>query len=161
MFMMLIARRGLILFLFCLPVCSFSQPVNLKFGHLSTNNGLSQSNVTCILQDRMGFLWFGTQNGLNRYDGYQFTVYRNDPHDSSSLSNNYIKSIVEDISGNLWVGTWGGGVCRFNQEKANFVRYSPRPGGLSDNFINCVRTDHTGNLWIGTETGGLDKMAPV
>ena len=156
-----IVRRGLILLLYCIPFCSFSQPANLKFSHLSTNNGLSQSNVTCILQDRMGFLWFGTQNGLNRYDGYQFIVYRNDPRDPSSLSNNYIKSIVEDTAGNLWIGTWGGGICRFDQEKASFVRYSSRPGGLSDDFINCVRKDHAGNLWVGTETGGLNKMDPA
>jgi len=159
-----IVRRGLILLLYCIPFYSFSQPVTIKFGHLSTNNGLSQSNVTCILQDKMGFLWFGTQNGLNRYDGYQFTVYRNDPKDSTSLSNNYIRSVIEDAHGNLWIGTWGGGVCKFNQEKATFTRYTHDPRrttSLSDNFVNCLRVGYTGDLWVGTESGGLDKMDPA
>jgi signal transduction histidine kinase/ligand-binding sensor domain-containing protein/DNA-binding response OmpR family regulator len=158
------ARWGLILLFSFMTVCAFTQPATIKFAHLSTNNGLSQSNVTCILQDRTGFLWFGTQNGLNRYDGYQFTVYRNDPKDSTSLSNNYIRSIAEDANGNLWIGTWGGGVCKLNQNKATFTRfiYDPQHGtSLSDNFINCLRVDHAGSLWIGTESGGLNKMDPV
>src|ERR1700712_3940086 len=112
------------LIIFCCPILCYTQPANIKFTHFSTINGLSQSNVTCIIQDKMGFLWFGTQNGLNRYDGYQFTVYRNDPTDSGSLSNNYIKSLVEDADGNLWVGTWGGGINRFDPEKISFTHYT-------------------------------------
>ncbi len=148
----------MVVLLFCLSLQVLAQPVTMKFTHLSTNSGLSQSNVTCILQDKMGFLWFGTQNGLNRYDGYQFTVYRNDPKDSASISNNYIRSIVEDSRGDLWIGTWGGGICRFRQDKNTFTRFTQRPGGLSDNFVNCLAIDHNGLLWAGTENGGLDKM---
>ncbi len=156
-----IAGRVLILLFCCMPFCSISQPVPIKFSRFSTNNGLSQSNVTCILQDKTGFLWFGTQNGLNRYDGYQFTVYHNDPKDTTSLSNNYIKSIAEDADGRLWIGTWGGGLNRFDPEKGTFTCYAHdprRPGGLTDNFVNCVRADNKGNLWIGTESGGLCRM---
>ncbi|MHA4809353.1 two-component regulator propeller domain-containing protein [Flavitalea flava] len=157
---MSLVRLVVILLICCLPGLVYSQSGNIKFSHLSTNNGLSQSNVTCILQDKMGFIWFGTQNGLNKYDGYQFTVYRNDPKDSASLSNNYIKSLAEDANGNLWIGTWGGGINMFNQEKANFSHYTRvnRKNSLSDDFVNCVRTDREGNLWIGTENGGLNKM---
>ena len=155
------ARWGMLISLYCLPILSLSQPVSIKFSHLNTINGLSQGNVTCILQDRMGFLWFGTQNGLNRYDGYQFIVYRNDPKDPASLSNNFIKSIAEDDAGNLWVGTWGGGINRFSQESANFTRYTHNPqknNGLSDDFVNCLRTDKEGHLWIGTESGGVNRL---
>ncbi|HEX9510526.1 MAG TPA: two-component regulator propeller domain-containing protein [Puia sp.] len=148
------------LFIYCCPIFGYSQPVNIKFSHLNALIGLSQSNVTCILQDRMGFLWFGTQNGLNRYDGYQFTIYRNDPTDTCSLSNNYIKSMAEDADGNLWVGTWGGGINRFDPEKASFTRYTHdrRKNSLSDDFVSCLRTDKEGNLWIGMDNGGLNKM---
>jgi signal transduction histidine kinase/ligand-binding sensor domain-containing protein/DNA-binding response OmpR family regulator len=158
------ARRSLCLLILCLPLCSFPQPVTIKFSHLSTNNGLSQSNVTCILQDRAGFLWFGTQNGLNRWDGYQFTVYRNDPKDSTSLSNNYIKSLAEDAQGNIWIGTWGGGINRLNQYRYSFSHFGHdphQPNSLSDNFVNCVRLDQAGHLWVGTESGGLNRMDPA
>src|SRR5271170_4055935 len=91
-------------------VVAFPQAGNLKFGHIGTDAGLSQSNVTCILQDSRGLMWFGTQDGLNRYDGYRFTVYKNDPLDPVSLSNNYIKDIKDDAKGNIWVATLGGGL---------------------------------------------------
>ena len=158
------ARRSLVLLILCLPLCSFPQPVTIKFSHLSTNNGLSQSNVTCILQDRAGFLWFGTQNGLNRWDGYQFTIFRNDPKDSTSLSNNYIRCLTEDTLGNIWIGTWGGGINCLNQNKYSFSHFGHdprRPNSLSDNFVNCVTLDHAGHLWVGTESGGLNRMDPA
>ena len=145
----------------CLPAMGRSQPAFIKFSHLSTNSGLSQSNVTCIIQDRMGFIWLGTQNGLNKYDGYQFIVYRNDPKDSTSLSNNYIKSLSVDTAGNIWVGTWGGGINRFNAEKGNFTRYlnnKQRKNSLPDNFVNCIKGDKEGNIWIGTESCGLVRL---
>jgi signal transduction histidine kinase/ligand-binding sensor domain-containing protein/DNA-binding response OmpR family regulator len=145
----------------CLPVMVRSQPALIKFSHLSTNSGLSQSNVTCIIQDKLGFIWLGTQNGLNKYDGYQFIVYRNDPKDSSSLSNNYIKSITQDTEGNIWVGTWGGGINRFDAEKGNFTRYQynkQRKSSLPDDFVNCLKADKEGNIWIGTESGGLTRL---
>lgn len=164
MIMMRTARRSLFLSILFLPLCSFPQPVTIKFSHLSTNSGLSQSNVTCILQDRAGFLWFGTQNGLNRWDGYQFTVYRNDPKDPASLSNNYIRSLTEDARGNIWIGTWGGGINRLNENKYSFSHFGHdphQPNSLSDNFVNCVTLDQTGHLWIGTESGGLNRMDPA
>ncbi len=96
------------LFLFA-STLSFSQYQNFKFGHLGTAQGLSNSNVYCILQDNHGFLWFGTRDGLNKYDGYSFTVYKNNPADKNSLSNNRINGMVEDADGMLWLATWGGG----------------------------------------------------
>src|SRR5690606_13586814 len=86
---------------------AYSQSVaqDLEFQNFSTRHGLSQSNVWDIMQDRKGFIWVGTEDGLNVYDGYTFTIYRNDPLDSSSLSNSNIHCIKEDKEGNLWIGT--------------------------------------------------------
>jgi ligand-binding sensor domain-containing protein len=78
---------------------------DLKFEHLSVEQGLSQSTVRCILQDRRGFLWIGTHDGLNRYDGRGFKVFRHDPGDTTSLSNNCIIAIVEYRQGYLWLAT--------------------------------------------------------
>ncbi len=86
----------------------------LKFEHLFIEDGLSQSSVFDIYQDRQGFFWFGTQDGLNCYDGYSFKVYRADPHDSSAITDNYIQVIREDEFGNMWIGTAGGGLNRFD-----------------------------------------------
>src|SRR5688572_12981239 len=77
----------------------------LHFEALTINDGLSQGMITCMLQDRYGFMWFGTKDGLNRYDGYQFVVYRRNDADKNSLSDNYINSLFEDSRGRLWVGT--------------------------------------------------------
>src|SRR5688572_11997174 len=93
---------------------SFAQHKNLKFEHLGTHEGLSHSNTICMLQDRRGFMWFGTRDGLNKYDGYSFTVYRNKTNDKTSLSCNIINDIAEDSNGGLWIATWGGGLSYYN-----------------------------------------------
>ena len=80
---------------------------DIIFTNISIEQGLSQSVVICILQDSQGFLWFGTQDGLNRYDGYEFKIYKNDPDDIQSLSNDWVTSIVEESDGTLWIGTLG------------------------------------------------------
>jgi len=128
----------------------------IKFDHLSLEHGLSQSVVTTMLQDSKGFMWFGTQDGLNRYDGYDFKVYKNDPEDPNSLSINYILSLLEDSEGNLWVGTNGGGLNRFDRDLDAFTRFvseSDDSKGLSSNFVNAIYEDSNGNLWIGTGAG--------
>src|SRR5579859_3675836 len=78
-----------------------AQQQKLKFNRLDINDGLSQNNVLCVLQDSRGFMWFGTRDGLNKYDGYQIRIYRNDPKDPHSISNNFISSLVEDAQGNI------------------------------------------------------------
>ena len=95
--------------LFTLPSLAYPQSQDIKFEHLSVEDGLSHNTVYCIFQDSQGFMWFGTEDGLNKYDGYTFTIYRNDPDDTLSLSNSQIRTIHEDPSGALWIGTGGGG----------------------------------------------------
>src|SRR3712207_5949939 len=86
----------------------------LKFSHISDEQGLSEGVVNCIARDSKGFMWFGTQDGLNRYDGYKITYYRHNPADSNTISNNFIWSIYEDRQGLIWIGTNGGGLNSFN-----------------------------------------------
>jgi PAS domain S-box-containing protein len=139
-----------------LPVLALQQ--NIKFQHLSLEDGLSQSTVYAILQDSQGFIWFGTQDGLNKYDGYEFTVYRHDPSDAYSLSHNEIFAIYEDSNGTLWIGT-SKGLNRFDRQKNRFIRYLHKnTNSLSHNSIWSIYEDNMGILWIGTDGGGLSQF---
>jgi len=137
-----------------------AQSPEFKFEHISIAQGLSQGTVFCILQDSKGFMWFGTQNGLNRYDGNTFKVYDYDPRNPNSLSYNMVLSIYEDKSGMIWVGTWGGGLNKFDPKTEKFTVYKSdpqKPDSLSDNNINAIYEDRSGSLWIGTHNG-LNKF---
>ena len=124
---------------FVLPaVAARSQSDNLSFEHLGTAQGLSHSNVICAIQGSRGFMWFGTREGLNRYDGYTFTIYKNKIGDDKSLANNLVNALVEDSHGYLWVGTWGGGVDRYDRNTQQFVHFrhdSTKRGSLSSNLV--------------------------
>ena len=144
-----------------LPVFAFPQNMHLSFEHLGTTKGLSHSNVLCALQDSRGFMWFGTREGLDRYDGYTFTVYKNKVGDDKSLANNLVNAIVEDAQGYLWIGTWGGGVDRYDRKTNTFTHYRhdpANPASLSSNLVLCLLRDSRGMIWVGTEDGGLNCM---
>jgi len=101
-------------------------------------------------------MWFGTEDGLNRYDGYKFTVYRNNPKDSTSVSSNNIHTIYEDSRGNLWIGSNGGGLSLYNKNTESFIRFKATIDDertISDNFITAIYEDSKNNLWIGTYRG--------
>jgi two-component system sensor histidine kinase ChiS len=135
----------------------------LDFKHYTTEQGLSHSNVFAMLQDSTGFMWFGTDDGLNKFDGYTFTVYKNDPNDPHSLSNNQIIAIEEGPDGLLWIATYRGGLNQFNPATGKFTvfQYNPLnpndPKGLGHENINAMKIDKEGTLWIGTGRG-LDKF---
>ncbi|HUB60545.1 MAG TPA: two-component regulator propeller domain-containing protein, partial [Puia sp.] len=158
----MVLRRYLsILPLLLTTTLAYPQTAHLFFEHLGTAQGLSQSNVICSLQDSRGFMWFGTREGLNKYDGYSFTVYKNEIGDDRSLSNNLIIDMVEDSRGDLWVGTWGGGLDLFDRKTDQFTHFQHRagdPGSISSNLVQALLRDSRGTLWIGTEDGGLDRM---
>lgn len=138
------------------------QSPKLKFSHINSFQGLSNSTVESIYQDSRGFMWFGTRDGLNRYDGYQITVFKNSPADASSISDDYIRCLYEDSRHNLWIGT-SNGLNRFDQFKNTFTRYKHAANDLasiSGNTINCIYTDHKGNLWTGTADGCLNLYQP-
>ena len=145
----------------CISVPAFSQNQHIKFEYLQTNAGLSQSNVLCITQDSRGFMWFGTRDGLNKYDGYSFTVYKNNKKNKYSISNNYVPDIAESKNGDLWIATWGGGLNKYIREKNEFIAYKhdeKNPNSISNDFITSVKEDSDGNVWVGTENGGLNMF---
>lgn len=133
----------------------FAQNDQVKFQRLGLEQGLSQSTIFCILQDRRGFMWFGTQDGLNRYDGYTFTVYRHEPRNANSLSSSLVSALIEDHESMLWVGT-DRGLNRFDprtQQVTRFFHDSTDHQSLSHDWINVICEDHAGTLWIGTRNG--------
>lgn len=106
-----------------------AQPTDIHFERFSIDDGLSKNSVTCIFQDSPEFMWMGTFNGLNRYDGYRFTIFRHNPKDSTSLSNNQITAIYEtSFNGKraLWIGTTNG-LNRFDPRTQQFARYMHDP----------------------------------
>ncbi|MCH8963184.1 MAG: hypothetical protein IH820_18190 [Bacteroidetes bacterium] len=115
-----------------------------------------------ITQDSQGFMWFGTWDGLNKYDGYSFTIYRHDPEDSTSISNSGVTSLYVDHSDALWVGTWDG-LNRFDPATETFSRYQHDPNdpySVSHDGITAIYEDHQGILWVGT-WGGLNRFDPA
>ncbi|CAN5439286.1 hypothetical protein BH09BAC5_BH09BAC5_03490 [soil metagenome] len=144
-----------------LPGKSYAQ--DYKFNHLGVRNGLSQYVVNCILEEKNGFMWFGTQEGLNRYDGYNFTVFKRNPEDSNSLSNNFVYCILQDQSGIIWIGTNGGGLNSFNPVTGNFSHFLNDPDNkfsISNNVVRALHEDKDRNIWIGTD-GGLNLLDPI
>lgn len=134
-----------------------SQSSSIRFDNISIDDKLSQSSVNSIVQDARGFLWIGTQDGLNRYDGYDFQVFRNDPEDENSLSNNYIYSIYEDRDSNLWVGTERG-LNRINARTHRIDRFlvgkrQNTKAVLSE--ITALVDAPENKLWVGTANSGL------
>jgi ligand-binding sensor domain-containing protein len=139
------------------------EPQKFNFKHLSSKEGLSDDKVRAILKDSHGFMWFGTWVGLNRYDGYQFKIYKKQLNNSNSLSNDIITAIHEDKSGKLWLGTIGG-LNRFDPTTEMFKRYVHNPQdseSLSNDILVSITEDRNGNFWIGTWGGGLIHFDPV
>jgi signal transduction histidine kinase/ligand-binding sensor domain-containing protein/DNA-binding response OmpR family regulator len=143
-------RRCSIL-LVCFIITEMLHARSVTFRQLTIDNGLSQNAVYAILQDTKGFVWLGTQDGLNRYDGLSFTTYRHNPFDSTSLSANHITALFEDRRGFLWIGTVEGRVDRFHRRTETFQRL--RTGVTSE--ITAIVEDTSGNIWVGTRSDGL------
>jgi ligand-binding sensor domain-containing protein len=146
------------------PTTSLSPAAqDLKFEHLTAEQGLSNNRVLSILKDSTGFMWFGTFDGLNRFDGYKFKVFRHDPGDENSLSANVIEVVYEDQSGSLWIGTSGGGLNRFDPKTERFTHYRHDPDdprSLGSDTVLAIHQSRDGALWIGTGGGGLNLYDP-
>ena len=146
----------LLLFSFCRN--TYAQNDSLRFEHIGIEEGLSNDHVTAILQDSKGWIWFGTTDGLNKYDGYSFTKYRLDPFDSNSLSQNFIYTIWEDKYGSIWVSSFEG-LCKFERSTEKFTRYKPSPKALfSDPNICSINEDNDGMMWVGSWSVGLCRF---
>lgn len=133
----------------------------LKFRHFKSNDGLPQNSVLAIHQDEKGFIWMGTDDGLARYDGYEFRVFRHEPGDSTSINHNVIRSIISDPLNNLWIGTEGGGVSIFDP---NFEHFYPLhslqefPSALRDAKISSMILGRDHTIWIGTNGSGIFSL---
>jgi len=157
------------------PFLSFSQSQNylkssekITFEHLNEEDGLSNDYVTCILQDSKGYMWFGTRNGLNKYDGYKFTIYRNNPLDSCSIKQNNISALFEDSEGNLWIATRAvfgnrkgrliSSLCIYNRENDIFKSYINDPTdslSFNNSVVTSISEDESKNILFSTKKGML------
>jgi ligand-binding sensor domain-containing protein/signal transduction histidine kinase len=135
-------------------------PSNPRFENLGLEEGLSQSTVFCVLQDSRGYLWFGTEDGLNRYDGYGFEALRPELGNPNSISGSRIKSVIEDHTGVIWIGSESGGVTSYDDRTEKFTRYrsgESRNSLLSDH-VSVIIEDRNNALWIGTGSG-ISRLA--
>jgi diguanylate cyclase (GGDEF)-like protein len=143
------------------PARAESKP--MRFAHLSVDEGLSQTSVLTMLQDSYGFVWLGTEDGLNRFDGQTVKVYKHDLQDAASLPHDLVWSIAEDPSGDLWIGTEGGGLARWGRETDRFERFQHDPkdeSSLSSDRVRIVFVDSKGVVWVGTKDAGLNRFDP-
>ena len=147
--------------LFLLASQAIAQPVEERFKNFYVQDGLSQNSSMALLQDSHGFLWIGTQAGLNRFDGYEFNAYRNIMGDSTSLKDEYIRTLFEDSNQIIWVGTKSGGLHRFNESMQSFTRYdliemlgySVTEEGTTPNDVAKIVEAAPQKYWIGTAAG--------
>ena len=149
--------------LFFISFIAVSQRDIIEFERISIEQGLSQSTIFCILQDHKGYMWFGTEDGLNRYDGYDFKVFNRDDYKENSLSNNRVIDLLEDFNNTLWVATIGGGLNKFDYKTETFSRFSHNPNdsnSLSNNRVMVLCEDPSRKIWVGTADGGLNLFDP-
>lgn len=139
---------------------SSSYTDGVRFEHLTVEDGLPNSTVLSVLQDKQGFMWFATADGASRYDGYTFTTFRHDTTNANSLSNNNTFAMMETSDGLIWIGTDPGGLNVYNPETGKFKLYvheENNPDSLIDNSIWSLLETSDGNIWIGTR-GGLSRL---
>lgn len=136
----------------------------IHFERISSNHGLSQNSVFSIAQDHLGFMWFSTQDGVNRYDGHSFLVFRQNLSDSNSLSNNFCGPLLVDRQGRIWIGTEGSGVDMLDPNTVTFRNYHRQNETLSrtgGDAIKALAEDADGRIWVGTQSGlGIINPAP-
>ena len=145
------------LLLCCLGVVAVAAPLarSLRFEQLSVDDGLAQESILSMVQDGDGFMWFGSQTGLSRFDGYRVTTYRNEPGNPRSMVNNWVRVLHVDRAGRLWIGT-DGGLERFDPITRTFVHFAPNEPdkrGNGNRHIHAMESDGKDGLWIATADG--------
>lgn len=148
----MIRKVSLLLLCVCYTITVFGS----SFKSLTTLDGLSQNDVNCVFQDSRGFIWIGTHDGLNRYDGYNFKVYRMQPRQENGLVSNIVFTITEDQEGHLWIGSSDNGICKFDVDNNTYTQFSnstENPNILTSNRIIQIMADSYGNIWAVTDKG--------
>ena len=153
--------------LFCLFICIVEQfcfaqlpEKALLFDRITIKDGLSQGMVNSILQDDYGFMWFATNDGLNRYDGRHFTIFKNKVDDNKSIAENFITYLFKDSHGRIWISTLANGLDLFDVETETFIHFKHNPqnsNSIQSNQVNCIGEDKNGSIWVLTEAG-LDRL---
>jgi signal transduction histidine kinase/ligand-binding sensor domain-containing protein len=149
------------LFLFGLSGADGQQSYT-KFDHLTVNDGLSSNRIRCLYKDSKGYLWMGTDVGLDKYDSYQVKQYRNVENQPETISNDILTGIYEDLNKNLWIGTYNG-LNLYDPAKDNFRVFKKEPGdtnSLNSNCITGIAEDKKGNLWVESDGNCLNKWIP-
>jgi len=153
----------LVFLLHCTTIAFTQKSGSAVFHSLTNEDGLSQSMVTSICRDHKGIMWFGTRDGLNRYDGNHFKIFRHKPGNPQSISSNHITSILSDSSGFLWIGTMGGGINKFDPrtEICKKIHFTHQEGkNVDTSHVVCLLLDSSGNIWGGTKNNGLLLIEP-
>jgi len=134
-------------------------PIDLRFDKVSLGNKYSDTVIICVFQDRQGFLWVGTNQGLFRYDGHNTTLYQHSPDDPNTLIGDTISFMTQDHYGTIWISVGNGGLCSFNPETEKFARHLPDPydPDEKDNTGAYIYVDRSGTLWVGTIGAGLKR----
>ncbi len=130
-----------------------------RFRRLNSIDGLPHDSVYGITQDSIGFIWIGTQDGLAKYDGHKFTIYKHNPMNENSLSDSNFGKVVEGEDGVLWIGTWGGGLNRFNYRTGKFTHF-PNEHKNPGKYIIAMLKDHKGYIWLCKSGNGLERFDP-
>jgi len=150
-------RQKVLLLIFVLCGTSlyvFGQSYSIR--SITSNDGLSQGSINAIYRDSYGFMWFGTHDGLNKYDNYDFTVFRPDLDDSTSISTSIVHDIVGDVDDNLWIGTWGSGLSYFDRSVGTFKTYRAADNEsqtISSDYVDYLYIDKSDQLWVGHING--------
>lgn len=142
-----------IVLLFVSQLFLYSQTHHFSFDRYTIADGLSNNSINAVLQTRDGFIWIATKDGLNRFDGQKFVVFKHDLSVKNTIPENYVMSLFESSDGTFWVGTWGGGLCKYDPVHELFLKVETK--FEKDRYVQCIAEDSNKNLWFGTLNGGL------
>ncbi|NQU86704.1 MAG: hypothetical protein HQ541_13175 [Mariniphaga sp.] len=148
----------LLVILLIFHITSFTQVNPILFQHLTSDEGLSQGHILCMMQDSEGYIWAGTYFGLNRYNGYTIDVFNADNNNPNSMFIDMASSILEDKRGNIWIGTWGVDIFDKKTETFRHIPANADDGSISHGGISKLAQDENENIWIATQGGGLNKL---
>ena len=149
----------LLLYSFVLSAQSLqNESVSIHFNRLNTADGLSNSNVYDLIQDHLGFLWFATDDGLNRFDGYNFEIFRHDPENRNSISDNSVWAILEDSDHQIWAGTKSGALNQYNPVTGKFKVWKIKSDQIEENSITFIYEDRNKFIWVGTYKSGFYRL---